>query len=198
MGTRRCDPPPAAREPQYTNLAHRPSSPPSASAHVSAPAAFHRGARSLTHDLHVSRPPAFSPPESLYPDRPSIQHRPHFTHPSAFTTCTSSRLFLSGGRAFFCSPTSLAPPVFAYLWRASLVHLRCRSGRWNRWRCYVLNFLFRRSVFSIMTHDISDLQSRYHPVSSNASSLFFVPIWCEICVLTWGRRHRVLRAASTN
>ncbi|KAJ7918872.1 hypothetical protein B0H13DRAFT_2657142 [Mycena leptocephala] len=34
---------------------------------------------------------------------------------SAFTTCTSSRLFLSGGRLFFRSATSPAPPVHAHL-----------------------------------------------------------------------------------
>ncbi|KAJ6606696.1 hypothetical protein B0H10DRAFT_582762 [Mycena sp. CBHHK59/15] len=125
MGTRGYDSLPAAREPQYTNLAHRPSSPPSASAQVSAPAAFHRGACSLTHNSHVSRPPAFSPPGSLYADRPSMESRPHFTHPLRVHHLHIFPPVPLRGGPFFCSPTSLAPPVPAYLWRASLRMVPC-------------------------------------------------------------------------
>ncbi|KAJ7795879.1 hypothetical protein B0H14DRAFT_2917193, partial [Mycena olivaceomarginata] len=39
---------------------------------------------------------------------------------SAFTTCTSSRLFFSGGGSSFRSPTSPAPPFPTHLLRTSL------------------------------------------------------------------------------
>ncbi|KAJ7793553.1 hypothetical protein B0H14DRAFT_2926146 [Mycena olivaceomarginata] len=73
---------------------------------------------------------------------------------SAFTTCTSSRLFFSGGGSSFRSPTSPVPPFPPYLLHTSLRPVALQ-GTWIRWRCYLFDFLFRCSVFSITPYNIS-------------------------------------------
>ncbi|KAJ7358170.1 hypothetical protein DFH08DRAFT_1075387 [Mycena albidolilacea] len=138
-------------------------------AQVSAPAAFDRGACSLTHDFRVSRPPAFSPPGSLYADRPSIQYSlspgcPISFTPSAFPTCTSS-----SPEADPSSVPPPPPPVPAYLLRTSFRPVALQVWEVDSVAVLLLDFLFQRSVFSITTYIFPPV---YHPVSSNASSLF--------------------------
>ncbi|KAF8207382.1 hypothetical protein K438DRAFT_1930923 [Mycena galopus ATCC 62051] len=126
------------------NLAHRPSSPLCASARVSAPAAFH----------HLRIPIDFQC--SLDPILLTV---------SAFSTCTSSHLFLSSGAFFFRSPA----PVPAYLWRASF--RPCVTGMGGGFG--------GGGTSSISLSDVPPPRLRlavfppvHHAVSSNAFSLF--------------------------
>ncbi|KAJ6491479.1 hypothetical protein DFH09DRAFT_370406 [Mycena vulgaris] len=174
-------------------LAHRSSSPPSASrpeTQVSAPAAFHRGACSLTYNSHVSRPPAFSPPGYLYADRPSMQPRPHIIHPLRVHHLHIFPPVSLRGGPFFRSP-----PVPAYLWRTSF-----RPAALQLWEADSVAVLPPRFPFSAFCRFDYDLQYfclciiLYQAMHIRC---FFVPIWCGIRVLTWARRQRVLCAAGT-
>jgi hypothetical protein len=125
---------------------HQSSAPPVLSSKCFPPKSPHP----LTYNSHVSRPPTFSPPGSLYADRPSMQPRPHFTHPLYLHIFPPVPL---PGRTLLPFPTSTAPPVPAYLWRASFLPLALQV--WViRWRCYLIDFLFRHYVFSITTYNI--------------------------------------------
>jgi hypothetical protein len=86
--------------------------------------------------------------------RPSMPPRPISLTLSAFTTCPSSRLCFSGGGSSFRSPTCPAPPFPTCLLRTSLRPVALQ-GTWIRWRCYLFDFLFRCSVFSITPYNMS-------------------------------------------
>jgi hypothetical protein len=86
-----------------------------------------------------ARPPTSSPPGSLYVDRPSMQPRPHFTHPLRvqFHHLNIFSPVPLLGRALLPFPTSPAPLTCGV---PRSIHLRCTCLRWIRWRFGILSF----------------------------------------------------------
>ncbi|KAJ7924193.1 hypothetical protein B0H13DRAFT_1864274 [Mycena leptocephala] len=129
-------------EPQYTtNLAPRPSSPPSASRPSLRPAAFYRRLLIRRSTFNAASTPFHSPPPRSPP-----AHLP----PVPLL-----------GRTLLPFPTSPALPSPLTCGVHRSIHL---VWRWTQWRCYLLDFLFRRSVFFRLRPTI--FPPVYHTVSS--------------------------------
>jgi hypothetical protein len=90
-----------------------------------------------------STPIGFLDPISLTPPCPPPEHLPTCSSPEADSSSVLS------------PPLPLPSPLICGVGRS--VHLRCR---WIRWRCHVLDFLFRALSFC---YDISDLPTIFRP-----------------------------------
>ncbi|KAJ7910697.1 hypothetical protein B0H13DRAFT_598170 [Mycena leptocephala] len=103
--------------------------------------------------------------------------------PSAFTTCTSSHLFISGGEPFFRSPTS-HDPLVSPICRVHRFPLRSRQEVDS---VAVLPLRFPFSALCLFDYDLQYFRLCIILYQAMHLRCFFLPIWCKIRVLIWAR-----------